>query len=74
LSRQPYVVSLPVKPKEMNMTIVDILGLLVPVSFFVLLALEALFPARPLPGRRGWRWLGVGFLVSMAVTRRSCRC
>ena len=49
------------------MTLVDALGLAVPVSFIVLMAVEAAFPARPLPKRRGWRWVGAGFLVMMAT-------
>src|SRR3982750_3569763 len=48
------------------MSPVDALGLLVPVSFVVLLGLEALLPARnQFPERRGWRLVGLGFLFLM---------
>src|SRR5688572_25008440 len=41
----------------------DILGLMVPATYFVMLAIEARFPARTFPPARGWRWLGVLCLV-----------
>jgi sterol desaturase/sphingolipid hydroxylase (fatty acid hydroxylase superfamily) len=41
----------------------DLIGLLVPVTFFVMLAAERLWPARRFPERRGWTWLGIGFLL-----------
>jgi len=41
----------------------DLVALLIPLSYFVALATEAIWPARRFPERRGWRWLGVGFLV-----------
>jgi len=49
------------------MTLVDALGLAVPLSFLALMAVEALFPAQALPARRGWRLAGVGFLIVMAT-------
>jgi len=45
---------------------IEIVPLLVPLSYFAALAVEARWPARPFPPRRGWRWLGVGFLVLIA--------
>lgn len=41
----------------------DILGLMVPATYFVMLAIEARFPARTFPKVRGWRWLGVACFV-----------
>jgi sterol desaturase/sphingolipid hydroxylase (fatty acid hydroxylase superfamily) len=41
----------------------DILGLMVPVTYFVLLATEKLWPAREFPPRKGWQWIGVAFLI-----------
>lgn len=45
------------------MSTVDILGLLVPVTWIVFLATEKLWPARLFPPRKGWAWIGVAFLV-----------
>lgn len=45
------------------MSAVDIMTLLVPVTYLVFLGLEALAPARPFPPAKGWRWLGLGFLL-----------
>lgn len=42
---------------------VDLIGLLVPATFFVLLLVERLAPARSFPPRRGWTWLGIAFLL-----------
>lgn len=41
----------------------DLIGLLVPATFFVMLVVERLAPARRFPPRRGWTWLGVAFLL-----------
>lgn len=41
----------------------DAVGLLVPLMFFVMLAVEARWPARRFPPQRGWRWIGVGLLA-----------
>ncbi len=49
------------------MSAIDFLGLLVPITFFVMLAIEAIRPARPFPPRRGWRLIGTGFLILLAV-------
>lgn len=45
----------------------DLIGLLVPVTFFVMFAVERWRPARAFPPRRGWAWLGVVFLVLIAA-------
>ncbi|MFL6620600.1 MAG: sterol desaturase family protein [Povalibacter sp.] len=45
------------------MQAVDVIGLLVPVTYLVMLAVESLFPARQFPARRGWKWIGIVFLV-----------
>ncbi len=45
----------------------DLVGLLIPLIYFAMLAVEARWPARAFPPRRGWRWLGVGFLLSIAT-------
>lgn len=41
----------------------DLIGLLVPLTYLAMLGIEALRPARAFPPRKGWRWLGVGFLL-----------
>jgi sterol desaturase/sphingolipid hydroxylase (fatty acid hydroxylase superfamily) len=48
------------------MSPVDAIGLVVPVSFLALMAIEAAAPARAFPPRRRWRLLGIGFFVVMA--------
>jgi sterol desaturase/sphingolipid hydroxylase (fatty acid hydroxylase superfamily) len=45
----------------------EVVPLLIPLMYFVLLAVEARWPARDFPPRRGWRWLGVAFLVLLAT-------
>jgi len=45
------------------MDTVALIGLLVPVTYLVMLAVESLWPARSFPPRRGWRWIGIAFLV-----------
>jgi sterol desaturase/sphingolipid hydroxylase (fatty acid hydroxylase superfamily) len=45
------------------MSTVDLIGLLVPLTYFAMLAIEARWPARTFPPRRGWRWLGIAFLL-----------
>lgn len=49
------------------MTAVDFLGLLVPVTFLTMLALETLFPARQFPPIRYWRLRGLGFLIMAGI-------
>jgi sterol desaturase/sphingolipid hydroxylase (fatty acid hydroxylase superfamily) len=44
----------------------DLVGLLVPITYLTMLAVESLWPARRFPPRAGWRWLGVGFLLLIA--------
>lgn len=45
----------------------DLIGLLVPLTYLAMLAVESVWPARVFPERRGWRWLGIGFLLTMVV-------
>jgi sterol desaturase/sphingolipid hydroxylase (fatty acid hydroxylase superfamily) len=45
----------------------DLIGALVPVTFLVMLAVETRWPARRFPERRGWAWLGIGFLLLLGV-------
>lgn len=45
---------------------VDLVGLLVPLSYFAMLAVEARWPAQQFPPRPGWRWVGIGFLLLIA--------
>lgn len=49
------------------MSAVDVLGLLIPLTYLVMLGLEALFPARVFPPIRFWRWTGLGFLILSGV-------
>ena len=49
------------------MTTVDILGLLVPVTYLVMLAIEAFIPAREFPPIRAWRFIGLGFLILTGI-------
>jgi len=46
---------------------VDILGLMVPVTWLVFLVTEKLWPAREFPPRKGWQWIGVAFLVMVST-------
>ena len=41
----------------------DLIALLVPATFFVMLAAERRWPARQFPARRGWTLLGIVFLL-----------
>jgi len=43
----------------------DAVGLLIPITFFVMLAVEALRPARTFPKIRAWRFVGFGFFVAL---------
>jgi len=45
------------------MSAIDLLGLLIPLTYLAMLAIEACFPARIFPAARGWRWLGLGFFL-----------
>jgi sterol desaturase/sphingolipid hydroxylase (fatty acid hydroxylase superfamily) len=42
-----------------------LLGLLVPATYLFFLFTESRWPARSFPARKGWQWLGAGFLVLM---------
>ena len=50
-----------------NTELAETVGLLVPVFYFVMLGVESRWPARDFPPRRGWRWLGIGFLLLIAA-------
>jgi len=45
------------------MKAIDLIGLLVPVTYLLMLAVELIWPARSFPVRRGWHWLGIAFLL-----------
>ena len=45
------------------METVDIVGLMVPVTYLLMLGIEKLWPARNFPPRRGWARLGIAFLL-----------
>jgi sterol desaturase/sphingolipid hydroxylase (fatty acid hydroxylase superfamily) len=53
---------------ERTVDATDLIGLLVPLTYLLMLAVEARWPARDFPPRRGWRWIGIGFLVLIATT------
>ena len=44
----------------------ELVGLMIPIIYFTMLAIESRWPAHRFPPRRGWRWLGVGFLLLIA--------
>jgi sterol desaturase/sphingolipid hydroxylase (fatty acid hydroxylase superfamily) len=46
---------------------VDLIGFLVPLTYLAMLAVEAAWPARRFPNRRGWRWIGIAFLVAIGT-------
>jgi sterol desaturase/sphingolipid hydroxylase (fatty acid hydroxylase superfamily) len=50
------------------MEAVDVVGLLVPLTYFALLAVERMRPARRFPQRPGWTWIGIGFLLLLGTT------
>lgn len=45
----------------------DLIGLLIPATYLVMLAIEKWRPARTFPERRGWTWMGIAFLVLIGV-------
>ena len=49
------------------MDTIDLVGLAIPLLWLVMLAIEARWPARAFPPRRGWRWLGLAFLLLIAT-------
>jgi sterol desaturase/sphingolipid hydroxylase (fatty acid hydroxylase superfamily) len=42
---------------------VDIVGMLIPLTYLAMLAIERWRPARSFPPRRGWTLVGIGFLL-----------
>lgn len=49
----------------------DLVGLAIPLTYFVFLGTEKLWPARQFPPRPHWQWIGVGFLllvIAVSVT------
>ena len=42
---------------------VDLVGLAIPATYFLLLLSERLWPARQFPPRKGWQWIGIAFLL-----------
>lgn len=49
------------------MDTIDLVGLLIPLAWLVMLAVESRWPARHFPPRRGWRRLGFAFLLLIGV-------
>jgi sterol desaturase/sphingolipid hydroxylase (fatty acid hydroxylase superfamily) len=49
------------------MTVIDFVSLLVPLTYLVMLGIERWRPARQFPPRRGWTWVGIGFLVLLGT-------
>jgi sterol desaturase/sphingolipid hydroxylase (fatty acid hydroxylase superfamily) len=49
------------------METVDLIGLLPLVTYAVFAVTEHLWPARTFPPRRGWQWIGVGFLLLLGT-------
>jgi sterol desaturase/sphingolipid hydroxylase (fatty acid hydroxylase superfamily) len=49
------------------MDVIDFFSLLVPITYFVFLITERLWPARTFPPRGGWQWIGIGFLALSSV-------
>jgi sterol desaturase/sphingolipid hydroxylase (fatty acid hydroxylase superfamily) len=45
------------------MKIDDILGMCIPVLFFLALAIETRYPARTFENVKAWRWIGLGFFI-----------
>ena len=49
------------------MNTVEIVGLLPPLTWLCMYAIEKFRPARHYPPRRGWGWIGAGFLVLLGI-------
>jgi sterol desaturase/sphingolipid hydroxylase (fatty acid hydroxylase superfamily) len=49
------------------MDTIDIIGMLPIVTYFVFLITEKLWPARQFPPRKGWQWIGIGFLLVIST-------
>ena len=45
----------------------DIIGLLTSGTYFLFLLTEKLWPARTFPPRKGWQWIGIGFLILIST-------
>jgi sterol desaturase/sphingolipid hydroxylase (fatty acid hydroxylase superfamily) len=45
----------------------DLIALLIPATYLVMLAIEKWRPARAFPERRGWTWVGIGFLLLIGL-------
>jgi sterol desaturase/sphingolipid hydroxylase (fatty acid hydroxylase superfamily) len=49
------------------METVDLVGLMIPLTYLTMLAVEKWRPARVFPARRGWTWIGLAFLMLISV-------
>lgn len=49
------------------MEAVDIVGLLIPLTYLAMLAVEKWQPARRFPARPGWTWIGIAFLLLLGT-------
>jgi len=49
------------------MDVVAVIGLLPLVTYAALATIEHFRPARTFPPRRGWQWIGIGFLLLLAT-------
>ena len=49
------------------MSFEDVMGMLVPLTFFAMLVVEAIAPARKFPARKWWRVAGVGLFFLMGA-------
>jgi sterol desaturase/sphingolipid hydroxylase (fatty acid hydroxylase superfamily) len=49
------------------MEAVDLVGLLIPLTYLAMLAVEKWRPARRFPERRGWTWIGIAFLLLLGM-------
>jgi len=49
------------------MSAIDLMGLLVPITFFIFWIMESIWPARQFPEKKGWAWIGLGFFVLVAT-------
>lgn len=49
------------------MDTIEVVGLLPPLTWLLMYVVEKIRPARHYPPRRGWGWIGAGFLVLLGV-------
>lgn len=49
------------------MDTIDLIGLLIPVTYLLMLAVEKMAPARAFPPRKAWAWMGIGWLLLLGV-------